>query len=96
MPGTFVNAKLRDKSIKTIPTHCQKRQFAPYLCIPIHYGAKKQYATQESKAPLLDDKAKQFIQQDVANSYSSAEQWTAPSFAQLAPSHHNHPNQPRI
>jgi hypothetical protein len=31
--------------------------------MPIQYDAKKQYAMQESKAPLLDDKAKQFIQQ---------------------------------
>jgi hypothetical protein len=29
----------------------------------IQYDAKKQYATQESMAPLLDDKAKRFIQQ---------------------------------
>ncbi len=61
--GTFVNAKLRDKSIKTIPTHPQKHQYAPYPCIPIQYGTKKQYTLQESKAPLLDNKAKRFIQQ---------------------------------
>jgi hypothetical protein len=30
---------------------------------PIQYGTKKQYATQELKAPLLDNKAKWFIQQ---------------------------------
>ncbi len=41
----------------------QKRQYAPYLCIPIQYGAKKQYTMQELDAPLVDDKAKQFIQQ---------------------------------
>ncbi len=35
----------------------------PYQSAPIQYGRKKQYATQESKAPLLDNKAKQFIQQ---------------------------------
>jgi hypothetical protein len=36
----------------------KKRQYAPYPCVPIHYGAKEKYATQESKAPLLDNKAK--------------------------------------
>ncbi len=35
----------------------------PYQSAPIQYGAKKQYATQESMAPLLDNKAKWFIQQ---------------------------------
>jgi hypothetical protein len=55
--GSFVNAKIRDKRIKTIPTHCQKQQYAPYPCILIQYGPKKQYATQELKAPLrLADK----------------------------------------
>ena len=29
------------------------------------------------------------------NSYSSAEQWTAPYFARAAPLHHNHPNRPK-
>jgi hypothetical protein len=40
-----------------------KLQNAPYQSAPIQHGAKKQYATQELKAPLLDFKAKQFIQQ---------------------------------
>jgi hypothetical protein len=40
-----------------------KLQHAPYPSIPIQYGAKKQYAMQELHAPLLDDKAKRFIQQ---------------------------------
>jgi hypothetical protein len=35
----------------------------PYQSKPIQYGAKKQYTTQESEVPLLDNKAKQFIQQ---------------------------------
>jgi hypothetical protein len=35
----------------------------PYQSTPIQYGAKKQYTTQESETPLLDDKAKRFIQQ---------------------------------
>jgi hypothetical protein len=51
------------KAIKKIQHIAKKRQYAPYPCIPIQYGTKKQYAMQESKAPLLDNKAKRFIQQ---------------------------------
>ena len=54
-PGAFVNAKLHEESIKTI--------HAPYPSVPIQYGTKKQYATQQSKAPLFDNKAKRVIQQ---------------------------------
>jgi hypothetical protein len=39
------------------------KQHAPYPSAPIKYGAKKQYATQASTAPLLDKKGKRFIQQ---------------------------------
>ncbi len=51
------------KALKKFQHFAKKRQYAPYPCVPIHYGAKKQYAMQESKAPLLDNKAKWFIQQ---------------------------------
>ncbi len=51
------------KALKQFQHIAKKCQYAPYPCVPIHYGAKKQYATQESKAPSLDDKAKRFIQQ---------------------------------
>jgi hypothetical protein len=37
-------------------------QHSPFECATINYGAKKQYATQESTAPLLDKKGKRFIQ----------------------------------
>ena len=40
-----------------------KKQHSPYPCAPIKYGAKKQYATQESQSPALDKKGKRFIQQ---------------------------------
>ena len=40
-----------------------KKQNAPYPSVKINYGAKKQYATQSSTAPLLDAKGKKFIQQ---------------------------------
>jgi hypothetical protein len=51
------------KALKQFQHIAGKLQHALYLSIPIQYGAKKQYATQESHAPLLDDKAKRFIQQ---------------------------------
>ena len=51
-----------------------RRQDAPYPCAQIQYGAKKQYATQESTAPALDKKGKRFIQQVCENSYSLAGQ----------------------
>ncbi len=51
------------KALKQFQHKAGKLQHAPYQSAPIQYGAKKQYATQESKAPLLDDKAKWFIQQ---------------------------------
>ncbi len=51
------------KALKRFQHKANKLQHAPYQSAPIQYGAKKQYATQESKAPLLDDKAKRFIQQ---------------------------------
>jgi len=40
-----------------------KKQHAPFPSAPIRYGAKKQYATEESNAPELDKKGKKFIQQ---------------------------------
>ena len=40
-----------------------KLQHSPYPSIPIQNGAKKQYATQDLTAPLLDDKGNCFIQQ---------------------------------
>jgi hypothetical protein len=38
-------------------------QHSPFPTKPIKYGAKKQYATPPSTAPLLDKKGKNFIQQ---------------------------------
>ena len=46
------------KALKQFQTITGKLQHSPYPSVPIQYGAKKQYATQESTAPLLDDKAK--------------------------------------
>jgi hypothetical protein len=51
------------KALKQFQHIASKLQHAPYPSVPIQYGAKKQYATQESHAPLLDHKAKRFIQQ---------------------------------
>jgi hypothetical protein len=51
------------KALKQFQHKAGKLQHAPYQKTPIQYGAKKQYTTHESKAQLLDNKAKQFIQQ---------------------------------
>ena len=58
MPG------YKDRALKQLqhkmPT---EPQHSPFPTKPIKYGAKKQYATQESTAPPLDQKGKKFIQQ---------------------------------
>jgi hypothetical protein len=46
------------KALKHFQHIAGKLQHSPYPSIPIQYGAKKQYAMQESNAPLLDNKAK--------------------------------------
>jgi hypothetical protein len=46
------------KALKQFHHIAGKLQHSPYPSIPIQYGTKKQYATQESNAPLLDNKAK--------------------------------------
>ncbi len=51
------------KALKLFQHIAGKLQHSPYQSIPIQYGAKKQYAMQESTASLLDDKATGFIQQ---------------------------------
>jgi hypothetical protein len=57
MPG------YKDKALRQFQ-HQQppEPQHSPFECAKINYGAKKQYATQESTAPLLDKKGKRFIQ----------------------------------
>jgi hypothetical protein len=51
------------KALKQFQHKAGKLQHVPYQSAPIQYGTKKQYTTQESKVPLLDNKVKQFIQQ---------------------------------
>ena len=58
-----INNKLRDKSAHTIQTQTTEKQHQPYPIAPIKYVSKKQYATQQSTAPLIDIKGKKFIQQ---------------------------------
>jgi hypothetical protein len=50
------------KALKQFHHKASKLQHAPYQSTPIQYGTMNQYATQELEVPLLDDKAKQFIQ----------------------------------
>ncbi len=51
------------KALKQFHHIVGKLQHSPYPSIPIQYSTKKQHTMQESNTPLLDDKAKQFIQQ---------------------------------
>ncbi len=51
------------KALKQFQHKAGKLQQAPYQSTPMQYGAKKQYTAQESKMPLLDNKAKWFVQQ---------------------------------
>jgi len=50
------------KALKQFQHIAGTLQQSPYPSVPIQYGAKKQYATAESKAPLVDAKSKRFIQ----------------------------------
>jgi hypothetical protein len=45
------------KALKQFQHIATKQQYVLYPSLPVQYGAKKQHAMQESKAPLLDDKA---------------------------------------
>jgi hypothetical protein len=51
------------KALKQFQHNVGTLQHSPYPSVPIQYGAKKQYATAESAALLLDTKIKKFIQQ---------------------------------
>ena len=58
MPG------YKDKALKQFQhPPPSEPQHSPFPTKPIKYGAKKQYATPPSNAPLLDKKGKKFIQQ---------------------------------
>ena len=58
MPGYVAKALKQFQHVK--PT---RRKDAPYPCARIQYGAKKQYATQESTAPALDKEGMCYVQQ---------------------------------
>ena len=62
------------KALKQFQHKLHKHQQQLFATVPIKYGTKKQYATQESKAPLLDEKGKKFIQHVCGDSFSLAEQ----------------------
>lgn len=49
----------------------QKRQNQPFQHTPIKYGARKQYATEESKAPPLNQADKKFIQKVCVHAIAS-------------------------
>jgi hypothetical protein len=51
------------KALKSFQHQLKCKQIAPYPSVPIQYGAKQQYATEESMVPPLDANDKKFIQQ---------------------------------
>ena len=51
------------KALKLFQHNAYKKQNMPYPMTAIKYGAKQQYAQQESTAPPLDENGKKFIQQ---------------------------------
>ena len=55
MPGSV------QKALKQFHHMLTKQPHQPYPSAPINYGAKQQYATQESNAMRLDKKGKKFI-----------------------------------
>ena len=70
------------KALKQFQHVMTKEQQQPFPSAPIKYGAKTQYATQESTAPPLDKNGKKFIQQVCVIFDPSAEQLTVHCFAQ--------------
>jgi hypothetical protein len=50
------------KALKQFQHTLKKKQHQPFPSAKIIYGAKKQYATEQSTAPLLDKEGKKFIQ----------------------------------
>ena len=62
------------KALKQFDHTLKKKQYQPYPRVPIKYGAKKEYATQQSTAPLLYKNGKKYIQKACENSYSLGEQ----------------------
>ena len=69
MPG-YVPKALKQFQYKWDGT----KQDAPFPSAPIQYGAKQQYATQESQSPPLDKAGKKFIQQVYAESSYSLQE----------------------
>ena len=57
MPGYIT------KALKQFQHIAPSKQQQPYPSTSINYGAKKQYATQQSSAPFVNAKGKKFIQQ---------------------------------
>jgi len=51
------------KALKQFQHILKKKQHSPFQCKEIQYGAKKQYATEGSTAPVVEPKSKKFIQQ---------------------------------
>ena len=68
-----LNARTCRKGADAVRPHPSEKLDKPYPSAPIKYGAKKQYETQQSAAPLLDKNGKNTFRKYVENSYSLGE-----------------------
>ena len=64
-----IDARVRQKCVEAIQPQNPEKQYQPYPSALIRYGSKKQYATQQSTAPLLDKNSKKKLRKHVENSY---------------------------
>jgi hypothetical protein len=80
------------KALKLFQHQLKFTQDAPYPSVPIWYGAKQQYATQESTAPPLDANDKKFIQQVCGKFLFLGRAIDVQYYAQSAQSQPNHPS----
>jgi len=93
-----VHVGLCAKYTQTIPTPINnEKQHTPFPCTRIDYGTKKQYATQQSTAPLLDKNDKTIINNNCVEIYSLLDGLLIQLYCvQSVLSHCNLPLQPRI
>ncbi len=92
-PGAFVDAKLCEESLETIPTHCRQTTALTLSERTNSIWCQEAICNAGIDCTFAPNAS---FNKYAANSYSLAEQWTAPYFAQSAPSHPNRQNRPQI
>ena len=88
-----IDSRVRRKGVEGVRPQTPGKQDQPYPSDPNRYGAKKQYATQQSTTPLLDKNVKNTFRKYVENYYFLGEQYTAHCCALSVPVNNNHHNQ---